>query len=184
MPNDLTNLLPNERRAALVRSYFLRLGFVGVVMASLLIIAAMVLLVPTYILLTDSARTKEAHLAAIESALASTNQATLSARLAALSNDAATLSSLENAPSASGMLRSVLALSRPGVLLSNFVYTPSDGTNTGTLAISGTALTREALRSYQLVLQGAPFAQSAGLPVSAYAKDSNISFTITVILAP
>ena len=184
MPNDLTNLLPNERRDALVRSYFLRLAVVAVVAASLLIVASMILLVPTYILLTDSMRTKEDHLAAIEAALVSTNQTALSSRLAALSDDAAALSRLTQNPSVSAIIRSALALSRPGVTLSNISYTPSDGANAGMLAISGIARTREALRNYQLVLQGASFAKAAVLPVSAYAKDSNIAFTITVTLAP
>lgn len=184
MRNDLTNLLPSERRGALTREYFLRLGVVGLVMASLLVVAAMILLLPTYLFLTDNARTKEAHLAAVTSALASTDQAALIARLSALSGNAAILSALAKAPSASGYLRSVLALSRPGITLSDFAYAPAGGMSAGTLAVSGTAATRDALRSYQLALESAPFVRSADLPVSAYARDSNISFTITITLAP
>jgi hypothetical protein len=39
------------------------------------------------------------------------------------------------------------------------------------------------LRSYQLALQGASFARAVDLPVSAYAKDADIAFTVTITLA-
>ena len=184
MHNDLTNLLPPERQNALSRNYFLRLSVIIVwFMTSLMLISA-VLLLPTYLLLTGSAGAKEAHLATINSALSASNGEALSARLAVLSDNAATLSALAHTPSASVVIRSVLALSRPGITLSSFSYVPADGTSPGTLAISGIALTRDALRSYQLALSGASFVHTADLPVSAYAKDSNIAFTITVTLAP
>ena len=184
MHDALTNLLPSERLAALSRNYFLRLGVVVVVFVTLLTFAAIVLLIPTYVLLTQSMQTKRAHLSAIESALSSGNGTALSTRLAALSSNAAALSSLARAPSASATVRAALALSRPGVTLSGLAYTPAAGAVSSTLAISGTAATRDALRSYQLALAGAPFARTADLPVSAYAKDSNIDFTITVTLKP
>lgn len=184
MHNDLTNLLPSERQKALRRDYFLRLGVVIVLFMTILTLASMILLLPTYVLLVESSQTKEKHLASIESAVSSTNGTALSARLAALSSSTAILSALAHAPLMSATIRSMLTIPRPGVTLSGFVYTPIKGTISGTLAVSGTAVTRDALRNYQLSLQSAPFALSASLPVSAYAKDSNITFTITMTLAP
>jgi len=61
-------------------------------------------------------------------------------------------------------------------------FTAEDGKKI--LSVSGTAANREALRTYQLALQGAPFTLTAALPVSAYAKDSDIAFTITITLSP
>ncbi len=184
MHNELTNLLPFKRQRALSREYFLRLGVVGAVFLGILIFASAVLLLPTYVFLADNARAKEARLASIESALSSADEKALSTRLTALTNDAATLTALANAPSASSIIRAVVAVPRPGIALSGFAYTPAANKISGTLALSGTAATRDALRKYQLALQGMPFALSATLPVSAYAKDTNIAFTITVTLAP
>lgn len=184
MHNELTNLLPFKRQRALSRDYFLRLGVVSIVLLCLLIFVSAVLLLPTYVFLVDTARAKEARLASIESALSSADEKALSARLAALTNDAATLTALADAPSVSTIIRSAIAVPRPGVTLSGFSYTPAEGKVPGTLALSGTAATRDALRNYQLALQDSAFAFSATLPVSAYAKDANIAFTITVTLAP
>ncbi len=184
MYNELTNLLPEERQRALSRAYFWRLGAVVAVLVTILVAVAGLLLLPIYVFLTQSAATKQAHLTSIESALSSANEANLSARLAALPSDAAVLSSLGSAPSASATLRAALAIARPGIILTGFAYTPAGGGTPGILVISGTAATRDALRTYQLALQNDPFATAANLPVSAYAKDTNIVFTISVTLAP
>jgi len=184
MHNELTNLLPQKRLRALRRDYFLRLGVVAALFLIALVFASAVLLIPTYVFLTASQRTKEARLANIESMPSSAEEAAFSAQLAALSNNAATLTALADAPSAIATIRAALAVSHPGISLSGLVYSPDTEKGSRTLLISGLGTTRDALRNYQLAIQSAPFARSANLPVSTYAKDTNIDFTITVTLAP
>ncbi len=184
MHNEPTNLLPIERQKALGREYIIRVFVVAIIFVTTLIAVAAVLLLPTYTLLTDNARMKKQHLANIESTFASTNEAVISARLAALSDNVSLLTSLAQLPSASGIIRSVLGVPRPGIVLLSFAYSPKSEGSVGTVQVSGTAKTRDALRSYQLALSGASFVKSADLPVSAYAKDSDIGFSITITLAP
>jgi hypothetical protein len=183
MHNELTNLLPPERKRAVSRRYFLRLGVVIAVLVTSLVGATAVLLIPTYVFLDGSENAKKSHLTTVESTLSAADGASLSSRLATLSSNAAKLVTLSNAPSVSGTVRAMLALARPGVTLSDFSYAAPSGKVPGTLIVSGTAATRDALRNYQMALQGASFARSAVLPVSAYAKDSDINFTITVSLS-
>jgi len=184
MNDELTNLLPPERQRALSREYRMRLGIVAVLLLTSLAFADGLLLLPTYVLLTQSAAAKQANLANVESVLSSADEKALAAHLTALSNDAVTLIALGKTPSASAILRNVLATPRSGITLLGFSYTPAASKIPGKLAISGTAATRDTLRSYQIALQGAPFTDTADLPVSAYAKDADISFTIIVTLAP
>ncbi|MDD3531202.1 MAG: hypothetical protein PHV99_01240 [Candidatus Pacebacteria bacterium] len=184
MNDDLTNLLPPERQRALSREYRMRLGVVAALLLTSLACASGLLLLPTYVLLTQSAAAKQANLTNVESVLSSADEKALAAHLAVLSNDAVTLIALGKAPSVSAILRNTLAIPRPGITLSGFSYTPAAPNTAGKLTVSGTALTRDTLRSYQIVLQGAPFAAKADLPVSAYAKDADISFTITITLTP
>lgn len=184
MNDDRTNLLPLERQHALSREYILRLGVVaGLIVFALTCIAGL-LLVPTYVFLTKSIEAKQANLANVESAVASSDEKDLLAHLALLSSDTVSLLALSNTVSASAVISAALAIPHAGVRLSRFSYTPLGTKTPGMLTISGIAETRDALRSYQLLLQNAPFAAAADLPVSAYAKDSDIAFTITVILAP
>lgn len=184
MNNELTNLLPQERQKKLSRDYLLRAGAAASVLAAILILSSAVLLVPTYVFLNGSANAKKINLARIESVLSSADEASLSERLAALSANAAALAALSNVKSVSATVREVLSIPRPGITLSGLSFAPSKEKGSGTVIVSGTSATRDSLRSYQLALEGAPFALSAVLPVSAYAKDSNIAFTITVTLAP
>ncbi len=185
MSSELTNLLPSQRRRASAREYRFRLGVVALMLLVALTSVAAVLLVPTYIFLAGSAGAKSARLKGLQSALSSSDEKVLSARLKALSDDTAALIALSDKPTASSILRAALAVDRPDVTLSGFTYAPATTKGTsGTLSLSGTAATRDALRSYQLALQSAPFVRSADLPVSVYAKDTDITFTITITLAP
>jgi len=184
MHDEVTNLLPPERQRALSRNYFLRLTVVMVLIASTLSLVSMALLIPTYVFLTGSANTKKAHLASIDSTLSSSEEVSFSGRLTVLGRNVAVLSTLAHTPSPSSIIRKTLTISHSGIALTGFVYTPAEGARPGTLDVSGSAETRTALRNYQLALQGALFVRSAELPVSAYAEDSNIAFTIRVTLAP
>ena len=184
MDNELTNLLPRDRQKTLSRDYILRAGTVAAVLAAILIFSSAVLLVPTYIFLRQTANTIKIDLARIDAALSSSDEAALSERLAKLSANAASLTSISKARSVSTVIREILSIPRPGITLSGVSFAPSGDKSSETAIVSGTSATRDSLRSYQLALQGAPFALSAILPVSAYAKDSNIAFAITITLAP
>lgn len=179
MDNELTNLLPSERRRALSRDYLLRLGTLSALLVTLLVVVAGILLLPSYVFLVQSQEAKQARLATIETVLSSEDDASISARLVTISGEAAQLTALAKVQSASALTRAALAVSRPGVTLSGMEYSRANGT----LTISGVAATRDALRTYQLALQSAPFAAAATLPVSSYAKDTNIEFIISVKLA-
>lgn len=185
MHNVKTNLLPRERRSALRRGYFIRLGVVGALLITALTLVSAVLLVPTYLFLKRSADTKQTRLVNIETALSASDEPSLAAHLTALSDNIATLATLANIPSASAVIRKALTIPHPDVTLSGFVYTPAStsGSN-GMLAITGTAATRNALRTYQLALRASPLVLSVDLPVSAYAMDTNSAFTATLTLAP
>lgn len=177
-----TNLLPMERRHLLVREYYFRLIIVVIGLGILLLGASAMLLLPTYVYLTGSAQEKSTELSHITATLASADEVSLSARLTALSNDAKAIIALSKQPSISAAVRAALSTAHAGIALSGFSYKPD--TKTATLLLTGTAKTRDALRAYQLALQNMPGATSATLPVSVYAKDTDIPFTITLVLAP
>ncbi len=184
MYNELTNLLPLERQRAISRDYLLRLGVICALLLMTITLIAAALLLPTYVFLEASSSAKEMRLANIKSAISSADESALAVRLTTLSNNIAALTALANAPTASAVIRTILAVSRPGITLSSFSYTAAVVQSPGTLIISGTSATRDALRNYQLALQDVPFILSADLPISAYAKDTNIAFTITATLSP
>ena len=157
---------------------------VAIMLVIVLTLISAILLFPTYVFLAKSYAIKENRLVGIESAISSADGTAFSARLSALSGDAEVLAKLGDTRSASEVIRTMLSVPHSGVALSGLTYAPAMGKNSGTLSVSGTATSRDSLRNYQLALQSAPFSASAILPVSAYAKDSDIAFTIIVTLAP
>lgn len=184
MHNTLTNLLPSERQRSLTREYALRIAVVAAMLTVVLTIAAGALLMPAYVFLAGSERTKAERLAAIDSAVVPADDAAFAARLATISKNVSALIALSKTPSISALLRETLSIARPGLTLSGFSYAPATAKTAAALTVTGIAATRETLRSYQLALQAAPFARSAALPVSAYAEDTDIPFTITITIAP
>jgi hypothetical protein len=184
MRDELTNLLPPERLRALALNYYIRLGVVSLASVTVLTMAAAVLLIPSYVFLDNSLRVKQERLANMEAARSVTNESALTDRITQLSNEVGTLSALAHAHSSVQIARSILSISRTGIRISGFSYAPAVGKTPGTIALRGISQTRDNLRTYQSALQSAPGVASANLPVSAYAKDSNIDFTVTVTLAP
>lgn len=181
MSDTSTNLLPEDRQHTLIRGYFMRFGTVSIISLILLIFVAAISLLPTYAFLGRNIHTKEAHLASIESS--SADRKVFSAQLSALSNDAAALETLTKTPSASASIRAVLAIPRPGITFSGFEYSYLENKNSTILAISGVAATRDSLRNYQLALQNTSTVASADMPISVYASNANIPFTITMTLS-
>lgn len=179
------NLLPEERRRALGAEYAVRLLTVALALATALVAIAATLLVPAYALGERNVREKSARLAQLEAAADAPDETALAARLAVLAGQASTIADSASARSASATIGEALVVPRPGIALSGFAYAASGvASAASTLAVSGTARTRDALRAYQLALEGASFAASVDLPVSTYAQGSDIPFTMTVTLAP
>ena len=182
MSPEPINLLPPERRRALRRDYFVRLAVLAVALSLVLVLVAGVLLIPAYVFLAGAARTKQAQLASIESALSSTDETALADRLSSLRAATAILVALATGPSVSALIRETLSVERPGITLTGFSYTRGAAAKPGMLTIAGVSASRNSLRAYQLALASVPGFASVDLPVSSYAKDSDIPFVITVKL--
>lgn len=182
MQDELTNLLPSERQRTLRKSYLMRFGIVTCWLFSALVIIAMALLLPTYFYAMQAVEATRDHLSELTSANKGPDESVVALRLSALSIDAERLSALKNAPTASSAIRAILAVSHPNVQLLGFSYTPKNAKGVRTLAVSGSADTRSALRDYQIALESNPLVENTQLPVSTYAQETDIAFTITLTL--
>jgi hypothetical protein len=177
---ELTNLLPPERLAAQREAYFIRLGTVALWMLVVIVIASGALLVPAYLYVDRAIRTSETAVQELDANLVLAHGKETNARLAALTESAAYLTRLATTTTATSALRTVLAVPRSNVTLSGFSFTPPVRGVAGRMTIVGVAGTREALRGYYDALLHLPAVTNGDLPISAYAKDVNIPFTITL----
>lgn len=179
METKLTNLLPEERVRSLRGVYFMRLVVVGVFLLSGVTLVHAVLLLPSFLYLRNQVEERAAALASLTTALAGNEEKEISARVAMLAEDSAHLARLSSTPKASTAVRMIAALPRSGIRLTGFSFSPKAGEE-ATMTVSGVAATREALRTFEQSLAGESYITSADLPISAYAKESDISFTITL----
>jgi hypothetical protein len=123
---------------------------------------------------------QNAELTALGSAFQNADQQAADARLSALHANAAYLGTLAHTQSMSTVLRATLAVPHQSVHVNGVTFTGPTADAPAGMTVSGTADSRDALRTYYLALQSAPGVASADLPVSAYAKESDIPFTITL----
>lgn len=178
MMSDRTNLLPKDRLRALQQTYFLRLAVVSLMVLAGVLVVHGVLLLPSYLYLDGQVKERTSTLAHIEAQLAQNEEKEVRARIASLTADAAYLARLGEVSKASTAVSSIVAVPRSGIRLTGFSFAPTE--EGATMTVTGTATTREALRAYESVLSEQAYITSAVLPISAYAKDSNIPFTITL----
>ncbi|OGG81302.1 hypothetical protein A3H77_00770 [Candidatus Kaiserbacteria bacterium RIFCSPLOWO2_02_FULL_56_11] len=178
---ELTNLLPEVNVRAFRRSYFTHLFIVATIMLLVLMGIHSVLLMPTHLLLSSHIETREEQLEFLATSGISEEEATLQERLATLAETAERIGALRTAPSAVSTVADVLAVDRTRVTLSGLSYGARGGEGPS-VTLTGVANTREDLRRYQLAFQSMPFVAVADLPVSTYAKEAQIPFTITLVL--
>jgi len=179
MALELTNLLPEDRVRSLRQVYFMRLAVVGVLLLAGVTVVHGVLLLPSYLYLRNQVGERTAALAALTTTLAGSEEKEISVRVAALAEDSAHLARLSSVPKASAAVRAVTALPRPGIRLTGFSFAPKEE-GEAVMSLSGIATTREALRTFEQSLADEPYITSADLPISAYAKERDIPFTISL----
>jgi len=178
MMRDQIDLLPEDRARALRQAYFVRLAVVGVFLLSGVAIVHGVLLLPSYLYLNHQVRERTIELERLSQGLAGSEEQEVSARVKSLSESAAHLARLSTTPKASAAIAAVIEVPRSGIRLTGFSYAPAE---TGAkMTVTGIASTREALRAFEQALRTQPYVESADLPISAYAKESEIPFVITL----
>lgn len=177
---ELTNLLPRHLIKAFRRNYFLRVATLACMLLAGLVVVHGLLLLPSYIFAHGEVKRQSEQLATLNASLHTTEEVQVRARLTKLSANVAYLNQLGTTTAASAALRAVLSVPRTGITLSGFTFAPGAGKSSGTMGISGMAATRDTLRAYALALGQLPFVTNADLPISAYAQDNNIPFTISL----
>ncbi|MGK2908741.1 MAG: hypothetical protein ACSLE1_02930, partial [Sphingobium sp.] len=169
-------LIPPERARSFNQLYFLRLATVSVLLLAGIAMVNGVLLLPTYLYLRDLAQDRAIELSTLASELDGTGEQEIRDRVSSLSGDSAYLARLSALPKASAALGALVVMPHPGITLAGFSFLPASAG--ATMSLSGKASTRDALRRYEQSLRDAPYIDSVDLPISAYAKESDIDFTI------
>lgn len=178
--SELSNLLPASKKRALRREYFVRLATVALGLATLLVIVHGILLLPAYLYTHAEVSSEQAQLDRMAASASSAQEQAVNAQINSVQSDIKYLSRLSSLPTASDAVRAIIAVPHTGVTLSGFTYTAPTATAPAQMEVTGVASTRDTLRAYVALLGQLPYVSNADLPISAYAKDSAIPFTVTL----
>lgn len=182
---ERTNLLPPERALEARREYRLRLSGAAALGSAAVIAMHAVLLFPSYLYLSEEVKTRAAHLESLEAARASSEERDLGERLDTVRAEAERMLAALGTPTGSAVIDSVLSVPRSGVRITGIALAfPDSGVREA--RITGSASTRDALRQYRDALAALPSVERAELPLSVYAQERDLAFSITLsgTLAP
>lgn len=178
MSHDVTNFLPPDKRRAFRRGYFLRLGTLALWLLAFLVIAHGVLLIPAYLYAQDLKAQAQTQLSARSLEALGEGHEGITGRIELLETEAQTLIAFFASATATERFDSILQVPANGITLTSLSVDESR------MRITGVAVSREALREYHLALSALSFVAQADLPLSAYAKETDIAFAIDITIRP
>ena len=177
---ELTNLLPPTRKKRIRSIYLIRLTTVCIAMITFIVLSSAALLVPSYIYLHQQNSLRETELEKLNTTLTLSGGKDVANRFASISQDTAYLARLATTSSATSVVTALTAVPHPGISISGMSYTPASKGVPGKMIVNGSATTRSALHAYIDTLNNQTFITNADLPISAYAKEKDIQFSVTV----
>ncbi len=180
MRTELTNLIPRDRRKAVDSLYTIRLWSIGILFASFLVLSAVLLRIPLFIYQYQQVQTQKHELESLTSRLQESQGQSVTSRFKTLNENIAYMSRLATSSSATAATAAILSVPHQGIILTGLSYSPSTKGTDGKMTLTGTAATRSSLHQYVDALSGQPYVKNVDLPISAYAKETNIPFTTTI----
>jgi hypothetical protein len=180
MKNELTNLIPRDRRKAVDSLYTIRLWSVAILFLSFLVVSAVLLRIPLYIYQYQQVQTQKHDLEMLTSRLQASQGQSVTSRFKTLNDNIAYMSRLATSSQATAATAAILNVPHPGIVISGLSYSPSTKGTDGKMTLTGTAATRTSLHQYIDALSGQPYVKNVDLPISAYAKENDIPFTTTI----
>lgn len=181
MTNKNINLLPYARLRAIRISYFVRFATIATAITATLVFIYGLMLIPTYLSLKSKFEDQQHVLKNLKSQLATQDIKNTEVRLRALKQNTVFLSTLGKVSMSGTAIRLVLSVPHNGISLRQIVFSAPSAEKNGKMIVTGNALTRETLQRYQRALEKVSFISDVKLPIDAYAKDSSIPFTITLV---
>lgn len=176
----LTNLLPPERKKTLKRAYVMRLSATAFLLLSFLVISLTLLQSPILLFKWNQVQALKSEEARSTQELGTIGSTEAGGRIKMMNDNLVYLARLSTTTSAVETVTMITNLPYTDVRLTGLSYTPSAKGAPGKMIVNGTAATREALQRYVNLLRTIPLVTGADLPISTFAKESDIPFSIAL----
>jgi hypothetical protein len=176
----MINVLPKEEKDLIKKEYRLRLITVHLVFISLMFVASIGLLFPSYLYSQTKVNSLNERLMNFNQAHPGLSEEDLSKVILDVNNTLTILSKGGNKFDISNdTIGLILSLRTQGITFSRIAYSESNA-SVRMVDISGVADNRESLRIFQAKMESSPNIASADLPISNFTKRTNIDFKISI----
>ncbi len=171
-------MLPQQEQSRLRRAYQFRIAALGTMMASLVMLVAVALLLPAYILTSIRRQTVADRLKMLDTREIDSKVGSLNSIITDI-NDRLKIFKKPNEIMvvSSDMLLPVLAQTKSTLLVNSF---STDRTPEGlyTISVGGVAKNREALLMFERALRATPTFTGVDVPISNFVRGSDILFSM------
>ena len=176
----MLNLLPQPEKAALTQEYRLRLAIVILLMSFTTFVVSSILLVPSVLLSSQKEKSAEDRFALLTKSVEKGGVSELEEILREGKIVLKLVSHKDPKVSLSESLMRIVSAKPQQISLNNFSFV-RDGTEKVKVDISGVAENRAALLSFEKTLEQTGLFEKVTVPVSNFARDSDIEFTIQTV---
>jgi microsomal dipeptidase-like Zn-dependent dipeptidase len=176
----MINLIPPTAQKEVKREYWIRVATVWMTLMGVALAAAVVLYIPTYVLIQSQLVSYTEEFEQIHTE----NQAfTEAKKVLTRSNEIATaLGARSTLPSYTAVIDHLENNAGEGIVLLGYDFIADEDT-LSKIEVAGTAATRAALTEFSQILQEDEYFSEVDLPLAQLAQDRNIAFTLTLTWA-
>lgn len=185
----MLHLLTEEHRQKIVKEYRKRILIVSLMGLAAIIFISAVLLLPTFIISYGKYSEIRSRLAIVESELGAKNTDTSVADLRDISDSISALNLFANQKPILPIIEGIVVAKPDGIALRGLVFTPSQAVSAEipvaplVIDLSGVAKTRKDLVAFQEKMKLDTFFSSVTVPLSNFAKDKDITFSMKLIVS-
>lgn len=177
----MLNILPEQEKEKIITEYRLRLGVVAVSAVTILILASLVLLAPSYLLAVSKYNNVSAELAIRETKQGSTSeQKNIDTQVRDVNKKINLFLSepFGNRLSPPDMFLKIIGIKSSAIRITGFFYDATGKQER--IIVTGVAANRDGLAQFAETLKKDKTFANVELPVSSYVKSSNIDFSIVL----
>lgn len=178
----MINLIPPDSKKVIKREYLLRTATVWMALFSIVGIITVILLVPTYVLLSKSLEAVAIETREGDEDFDSDAYQALRAEFKKTHQIAQRLAITATTTPASEILADIQAVQTNDIMMTGFVY-ENDGAVIKKVEVRGIASTRAALAAFSATLEQNPRFARADVPVSSLTNDRDLPFVLNITIA-
>jgi len=177
----MINLIPPVAKRAMKREYWLRVGVVWMLLLVFVLLVGMALLVPSFVLVQSQLTAYQTQLAtAAEAATEQKEQTKLVREANVLAQMVYEFGMVEPL---NRYVTHIQQLHGPQIRVQQMQFTREDG-RVKEIVVVGTAADRSSLTQFSTTLNSDPLFTDADIPLSNFAANENIGFSVTVTVVP